>query len=407
MTDETGPGLTIVQLVAENVKRLRAVDIEPTSNVVVIAGRNSQGKTSVLDSIAWALGGTRMADARPVRDGEDRAMIELDMGDFTVTRTWAADGKSTLKVMSKEGAKYPSPQTFLDERLGALSFDPLAFSGKADKEQVADLLALVDLPFDPEDLARQRLAIFDQRTEVNREVRRMEATVEGRPRPGRYLPEQVDINQLLDTHRQAQLVVALRQNVINDLANATSRVDELREQLAAAEVVRHESELAVSRLPDAPDMDDIDHQISQVEAINSAARATHDLHDMYVTLDEEKAAANDLTERLANIDKIKADALENATMPVPGLSFDDEGVTYQGIPFRQCSASERLRVSLGMAIAANPTIKVVRIVDGSLLDDDNMAVIAEMAERAGAQIWIERVGDGDGVGFVIEDGLIR
>lgn len=405
MTNEQEP-LTIVQLVAENVKRLRAVDIEPTTNVVVIAGRNSQGKTSVLDSIAWALGGTRLADARPVSYGEDHAMVELDMGAFTVTRKWDAAGKSSLVVKSKEGAKYSSPQTFLDERLGALSFDPLAFSQKPDKEQIADLLALVDLPFDPDEMARVRQGIFDQRTDANRVLRDYEGTVQGQPRPG-VIPEEVNITELLSIHRSAQEVVAQRQAALNDLANATTRVDELREQLAAAEVARQESEVAVSLLSPPPDMDDLDDRIEQAEVRNSEVREIRSRAEIYDRIDNMRAVTQAHTDELALIDSRKAKALEAAVMPVPGLSFDDDGVTYQGIPFRQCSASERLRISLGMAIAANPTIRVIRIVDGSLLDSENMAVIEQMAADSGSQVWIERVDESGSVGFVIEDGEVR
>jgi hypothetical protein len=92
---------------------------------------------------------------------------------------------------------------------------------------------------------------------------------------------------------------------------------------------------------------------------------------------------------------------------VPGLGFDDDGVTYNGVPFSQCSSAEQLRVSLGVAMALNPRIRVLRITDGSLLDAENLAVIEEMADLQDFQVWIERVAEDGEVGVVIEDGAVK
>ena len=91
---------------------------------------------------------------------------------------------------------------------------------------------------------------------------------------------------------------------------------------------------------------------------------------------------------------------------VDGLGFDDDGVTYQGVPFSQASASEQIRVSLAMAMSLNPKLRVIRILDGSLLDAENLAQIADMAKDNDYQVWIERVGTADGIGVVIEDGAV-
>jgi len=106
------------------------------------------------------------------------------------------------------------------------------------------------------------------------------------------------------------------------------------------------------------------------------------------------------------LDKTKAAALAKAKFPVDGLGFDDSGVTYQNVPFDQASSAEQIRVSLGMAIALNPKLRVIRILDGSLLDDDNLKMISDAAAEHDFQVWIERVGDNGSVGIVIEDGQV-
>jgi len=93
-------------------------------------------------------------------------------------------------------------------------------------------------------------------------------------------------------------------------------------------------------------------------------------------------------------------------MPIKGLSVDKDGVTYKGFPFSQLSDSEQLKVSMAIAMAVNPKLKVIRVRDGSLLDEENMKIIREMANNNDFQIWIERVEQGE-VGFIIEDGELK
>lgn len=403
--------LRVVRLAAENVKRLVAVEIEPDGNTVIISGKNGAGKTSILDSIWYALGGgaAMKGTPEPIREGQEEAKVELDLGAFTVTRTWRGD-KTSVTVMSKDGGKYGSPQAFLDERLGALSFDPLAFSNLDGKAQVSTLLGLVDLPFDPDDLARQRRTLFERRTDVGREERSLRASLFGLELPGENEEPPAE-------ESTADLVAELAA-----AGEALREGDRLREQVAAsaASVSQLEASLADAQaryarlveqlhaLPDeTPDPAEIRGRIETIGERNDAARRRRDQLDSFARLAEVEKATGDLTAEIEAIDLRKSTALAEADLPIEGLAFDDDGMTYQGIPFRQCSAAERLRVSLAMAMALNPTIRVIRITDGSLLDSENMALIEQMAGERDFQCWIERVEDDSAVGFVIEDGELR
>lgn len=139
--------MKIVKLTAENVKKLRAVEITPAGEIVNITGRNGQGKTSVLDSIWWALAGTSHIQAKPIRKGETKARIRLDLGELIVERRFS-DAGSTLFVENAEGARYSSPQKMLDALLGELSFDPLAFARMDGKKQFDELRRVVKLEVD-------------------------------------------------------------------------------------------------------------------------------------------------------------------------------------------------------------------------------------------------------------------
>ena len=120
-----------------------------------------------------------------------------------------------------------------------------------------------------------------------------------------------------------------------------------------------------------------------------------------------RARYDSLTEDIASIDQTKADALAAAEFPVEGLAFDESGVLYGGVPFSQASSAEQIRVSLAMAMATSPKLRVIRILDGSLLDAENLALIEGMARDNDYQVWIERVGNADEGAVVIEDGQVQ
>lgn len=405
--------MKIIKFEGENFKRLRAVEIEPDGNIVAISGRNAQGKTSVLDAIWCAVGGRAATKdvPRPVRDGEDSAVVTLDLGDIIVTRTWDADGKTQLKVTSPEGARFPSPQKMLDELVGKMAFDPLAFAALPEKNQRRELLALVDLPFDIDELDAERERIFAERTDVNREVKRLTAVVDGMPvgEPG----EPVDVAELMAELKAAQAEAAEAQRAADEVAHLNTRIAEvetairgLRDELVTLTDKRNAVQAGIDPFASVPDIAAIEARIASADEINSAIRHAEDRAIIVGQLEEVKSTADGLTAKLAEIDQRKADGLAAATMPIEGLSVDDDGVTYHGVPFSQTSAAERLRVSMAIAMAANPGLRVIRITDGSLLDSENMALVREMAAEGDYQVWIEVVDESGEVGVMIEDGAV-
>lgn len=409
----------IIRLESTNYKRLKAVEIvpDPDGNLVIVAGKNGQGKTSILDSITAALGGVNAKTTpKPIRDGEERAQIVLETEDLIVTRKFTASG-STLTVKSPDGAVYPKGQAKLDDLLGKLSLDPLAFTQLSDRDQLATLLDLVDLPFDLGKLAAERKDVFEQRTDANRKVKELTArAADYISKPADLPDEEVSVSALLAEYRKAeawqQEVQAAKDNVLfwadkNDAL--AERIAELQDELAQN---KGREAVAIARAADyeampAVDLDTIQAQIDNAEHTNVEVRH-HKVGEKVraeLTIAQQEASA--LTDAIEEIDMQKAAGLEAATFPIDGLGFDETGVTYQGVPFKQASGAEQLRVSLAMAIALNPKLRVIRIADGSLLDTDNLALVEAVAKQNDMQVWIEMVGDGDGRGIVIEDGSVR
>lgn len=407
--------MKIIELNAANVKRLRAVDITPDPHVQVITGRNGQGKTSVLDSIWLALGGgaASKGTTRPVRDGEDSATVRLDLGEYVVTRTWAGE-KSTLKVESADGAKFSSPQSLLDGLVGRLSFDPLAFTQMPAREQRDALLSLVDLPFDPAELDRRRTDLFEERTRIGRDGKQLDGQLAGMPIAAADTPDEevssADVvaelqaaravgEQIDRTTREMDAARAYREACEAALARAKSDLDAAIE---AESIV----DWQVKALPDRPDMAAIEAKLSSLDEVNAAVRAKRERARVAAAAVEAREAYEQRTADIARVDEEKARGLAAATFPIDGLGFDADGVTYQGVPFSQASSAEQIRVSLAMAMALNPKLRVIRILDGSLLDSDNLALVTQMAVEQDYQVWIERVSDGSGVGVEITDGQV-
>lgn len=405
MDSNTAKSLKIVKLEADNYKRLRAIEITPDGEVVIIGGRNSQGKTSVLDSIWATLGGGPAAKGtkKPIRDGEDHARVMLDLGDLVVTRTWRGD-TSALTVAGKDGSKYSSPQTVLDGFMGTLSFDPLEFTKLSPKDQVTALLKLVDLPIDLDETARQRAGIFDQRTEVGRTVKSLQGSLD-QLGPIEDAPE-IEVSQveILAQYEEAHVKATIHAQKKAQLVQAEADLDRLAIQYS-------ETEALIASLKKAVDVTLVDPEIfkadlASAEDTNAKVRRNKDRQATLANLNKMKLEYDTLTATLDKIDSDKTEALAQAVFPVEGLGFGEEGVTFNKIPFSQTSASEQIRVSLAMAMALNPKLRVIRILDGSLLDADNMKIIEDMAKDQGFQVWLERVGSGDGTGFIIEDGSV-
>lgn len=404
--------MRIIRLAAENIKRLKAVDIEPDGTLQIITGRNAQGKTSVLDAIWLALGGGQASKdtPRPIRDGETSAAVTLDLGDLLITRTWDAEkDKTELKVTAPDGAKYRSPQTLLDGLVGKLSFDPLAFTRLTAREQRQALLDLLDLDFAAAD--RERARLYNIRLETGRQMHaygdlpKLPADAPTAESSGTLLVDRINMaHEAADAIRKARAAI---DSCLTRLEDIDQRIAGLQNEREATTASIAEWERRIDDMPEPEDITGLRAALAGLEARNAEARENARILAAREAQKALQAEYTELTRTINAIDQRKADALAAATMPVDGLGFDDQGVTFNGVPFGQASSAEQIRVSLAMAMALNPTLRVVRILDGSLLDADSLAEVRRMAEENDVQVWLEAVGTpetADETAVVIEDG---
>jgi hypothetical protein len=408
--------MKIINLQASNVKRLKAVEITPAGNTVILAGANAQGKSSILDAIWLALGGGAAAkqNSRVIRDGEKEASVRLDLGDIIVTRKWKGE-KTTLAVENAEGAKYSSPQSMLDGLVGRLSFDPQAFAMQDEKAQLKSLLDVVTLPFDPVDVEATRKELYEDRTIVGRDVKQWESTLTGLPElPVTTPDEELSVSALMAEHASAADKHAERRREEIEVKHLESSIESTRQQIAELKQRLTQDEAAKDVLTEKlawavplPDLAEIMDQISGAESTNSSVRAKKHRADVEKRMFASRRDYGDLTRKLEELDELKAKGIKAAVLPLDGLGFDDTGVTYNGVPLKQASSAEQLRVSTAMGMALNPKLRMMHIRDGSLLDSKSLALLDDLAATNDFQLWIERVDESGKVGVVIEDGLIK
>lgn len=402
--------MKIISLTTTNYKRAKFAEIkpDPEGNLVIVAGKNGAGKSSILDSIAAALGGANSKTTpKPIRDGEDRAEIVLETEELTVTRVFTPSG-SRLTLTSKDGAKYPKAQQKLDELVGKLSLDPLAFTLLDDKKQLAQLLDLVELPFDPEAIEAERKEVFAERTLVNNRVKEFKAALSQYGELPADLPaNEVSVSELLGEYRKFEVAQQERAKYLTDLNESQYKVQDLERQLAAAREHLTKVTDFLGNVSDySADLESLRGQIDGAEETNRLVRKKQERGSLQFQYEATADQADTLTAKLDEIDKTKADGLASAQFPVEGLGFTEEGVTYQGVPFKQASTAEQIRVSMAMAIALNPALRVIRISDGSLLDSDSLALVEETAREHDFQIWVEMVEGNHEGAYTIVDGEV-
>lgn len=406
--------MKIIALEAENLKRITAVRIEPDGNLVQITGKNGQGKTSVLDAIWWALAGTSNVQKTPIRNGEETARIRLDLGELIITRKFIAqdDGSYTTSIIVEngEGARFPSPQKMLDNLLGHLTFDPLAFTRQKPTEQVMSLRSLVpDFDFANADVLNKQ--DFDKRTDVNRDLKASLAVAEnlGAELPAE-IPEWVEVQDVVDDYNKAiqhntdiDEKQTRRNNFIEQHDERKAELAELQSQIdRGIEAIEGWEEL-----PKPVDIEAKRTKMQNVTANNDIAESAERRDTAIEKAADQKITSDTLT---ANIDARKEaarKAIAGADLPVSGLDIRDGSIYLDDVPFDQASDAQQLQASIAIAMALNPTLKVIRVRDGSLLDEDAMKILAEMADETEYQIWIERVDSSGAVGFVLEDGHVK
>jgi len=446
--------MQIISLEAENIKRIKAIRIEPKEPVVDIGGKNEAGKSSVLDSIMFCLGGGGRIDDVPIRKGEKNARVTLNLGKYVVTRVFTPSG-GHMEVASADGAIYKSPQTLLDGFLGDLTFSPLDFMKS--KDQAGMILKVSQIPFLAEELSKVSGVecadftdldpftiikgvsgvVYDKRTGANREVTRCEGIFNGITIPeGKEDTQLVKVADLFaerqemekkklqnDTERNKVVQLETRTILKGKLVReASQRLQQLRDAVKNAEfaVDKAEEEFTKATRDKAaqvekndalvdPDFTEIDQKLTEADSINAIAAEIAKKDDAELDLLAAQKEHQAIDEKFKAIKEYREDLLQKTSFPVQGLGFDEDGnVTFESIPLSQRGTSKQIRVGLDILAALNPELRVVLVKDANDLDSENIEIVKAWAAEKKFQVWMERVQDEPGkVAFFIEDGELK
>lgn len=412
----------IASLELENVKRVRALALEPAPDgLTVIGGRNGQGKTSVLDAIAWALGGERMRPDRPTREGSATpAQLRVELSNGLVVERGGKNG--SLKVTDPSGKR--AGQTLINSFVEELALNLPKFMAMSDREKADELLKIIGVGDELAALDRELARKSEQRLAVGQQKRAKRKVAEDAPLFADAPDEPVSAMRLIE-EQQAILAkngenARLRERasqVSAELERANAEVRRLEEQSrrVAKDLARaRERSLELSdaymtasktaeQLRDESTAE-IEAKLAEIDATNEKVRANQRRADMMAeaeALDEEYRTLDEAVDRIR---AERAALLEGADMPLAGLSVEDGRLTYMGAAWGEMSGSEQLRVATAVVRRLKPECGFVLVDELEKMDPATLAEFGAWAADQGLQVIGTRVATDGTCSVVIEDG---
>lgn len=407
--------VTINRLEIENVKRIKAVKIEPSATgLTIVGGNNNQGKTSVLDAIAWALGGNKYKPSQAQREGSQvPPTLKIVMSNGLIVER---KGKNaSLKVIDPNGQK--GGQQLLDSFVEELAINLPKFMDSTPKEKAETLLQIIGVGNQLAELELKEKELYNNRHAIGVIADQKEKFAKEQEFYPEAPKELVSIAELI---QQQQAILAKngenarkRQNVSTikmQYENAESAVDRLKQELARAidERDKFKQDLAIAQ-KDAMELHDestaeIEANIQQIDDINRKVRANLDKEKAEEDAKEIRQQYNALSVEIEDVRKQKRDLLTNADLPLEGLSVDDGELLYLGQRWDNMSGSQQLQVATAIVRKLKPECGFVLIDKLEQMDQVTLQQFGAWLEQEGLQAIATRVSTGDECSIIITDG---
>lgn len=400
--------LKINRLEIENVKRIKAVKLEPRENgLTIIGGNNNQGKTSVLDSIAWALGGEKYKPSQATREGSAiPPTLHIVMNNGLVVERKGKN--SALKVTDPSGQK--AGQQLLNEFVEQLALDLPKFMESSGKDKARTLLQIIGVGDQLDTLDKEEKELYNERLYIGRTADQKEKFAKEQ----HYYPdapkELISPSELI---RQQQEILAQngenqrKRERLHELEKEYQKVNEQMESLLRKQT-EIENSLVIAR-KSASDLHDestaeLEESIANIEEINRKVRANLDKDKAEDDAMEYRNQYNSLTKKIEQIRDQKVKLLDSADLPLPELSVKDGELIYKGQQWDNMSGSDRLKVSTAIVRKLNPKCGFVLLDKLEQMDLDTLKEFGEWLEQEGLQAIATRVSTGGECSILISDG---
>ena len=417
--------IKINKLEIENVKRVKAVKLEPSqTGLTIVGGNNNQGKTSVLDSIAWALGGAAYKPSKAERDGSvtpPHLHIVLSNG-LVVERK----GKnSELKVTDPKGQK--AGQQLLDSFVEKLALDLPKFMEASDTEKANTLLNIIGVGSQLKELEQQEKEIYNERLAIGR-IADQKAKF---AKEQEYFPDAPkDLISASELIQQQQEILArngenqkkrdrLSEITIekNRIFNETQRLEEqikslqerLDERKTAYENIAKDEAIAMKTANELQDesTEELEKSLADIEEINRKVRINLDKDKAEDDAREYQVQYDSLTVKLNDVRKQKTELLNDANLPLPELTVDDGKLLYKGQQWDNMSGSDRLKVATAIVRKLKPDCGFVLMDKLEQMDMITLKEFSEWLEKEDLQVIATRVSTGEECSIIIEDGYAK
>jgi DNA repair exonuclease SbcCD ATPase subunit len=405
----------IISLEMSDVKRIKAVTLEPKDNgLTIIGGRNGQGKTSVLDAIAWTLGGDKFKPSNPQRDGSvvpPAMKITLDNG-ITVERS----GKnSALKVTDESGRK--GGQALLNSFLSTFALDLPKFMESTAKEKANVLLQIIGVGDKLTEYDNEEAKLYNRRLEIGRIAEQKAKYAAEMPHHPEAPAEPVSVSELIrrqqdilarngENQRKRANAKALMENAAALKARTVAlehELAEVREQLAVAQQDADIARKTAAELVDESTAE-LEESIRNAETINAKVADNANKARAQKEADEYKGEYDSLTDAIEDVRNNRRALLNGADMPLPELSVDNGELTYNGQKWDCMSGSEQLKAAAAIVRRLNPECGFVLIDKLEQMDRQTLDEFGAWLEKEGLQAIATRVSTGDECSIIIEDG---
>jgi hypothetical protein len=402
--------ITINALTIENVKRVKAVKIEPSkTGITIIGGKNNQGKTSILDSIAWALGGDKYKPTDATRDGSVvPPYLKLTLSNGLIVERQGVN--STLKVIDPDGRK--SGQQLLNEFVEQLAIDLPKFISSSSSDKAKTLLKIIGVGEQLFTLEQKEKALYDQRHAIGQIADQKVKFAKEMPQYPDAPKNFVSASDLIVQQQGILVKNGENQRLRAKHSEIKDKCEQTYQQLMAlqAAYTQLQKDLKVAE-KSAENLNDestaeLERSIVNIEQINIQVRANLDkekAEDDARSLQDQYAA---MSAELEAVRTAKTDLLQGADLPLPGLAVADGELTYNGYKWDGMSGSDQLKVSVAIVRQLKPQCGFVLLDKLEQMDTESLSEFGEWLEKEGLQAIATRVSTGDECSVIIEDGYI-